>query len=186
MSKKFHTTAASGLVLSIGFALLLTGCRSVADEDTNAEKAIEALGGQVVRSPDASGRPIIVVSFANTKGRNVTDAGLKELARLKSLQTLFLSETNVTDTGMKELAGLKSLQTLILDGTKVTDAGLKELAGLKSLQGLNLTGTKVTDAGLKELAGLKSLQSLLLLDMKVTDAGVAELRKALPNCKITR
>ena len=44
----------------------------------------------------------------------------------------------MTDAGLKELAGLKSLQTLDLNGTQVTDAGLKELAGLKSLQTLNL------------------------------------------------
>jgi hypothetical protein len=33
----------------------------------------------------------------------------------------------VTDAGLKELAGLKSLQALDLTFTKVTDAGLKEL-----------------------------------------------------------
>ena len=33
----------------------------------------------------------------------------------------------MTDAGLKELAGLKSLQSLNLHSTKVTDAGLKEL-----------------------------------------------------------
>ena len=111
----------------------------------------------------------------NLYGTQVTDAGLKELAGLKSLQTLDLPVTQVTDAGLKELAGLKSLQTLNLANTKVTDAGLKELAGLKSLQALHLYHTKVTDAGLKELAGLKSLQSLDLEWTKVTDAGLKEL-----------
>ena len=105
----------------------------------------------------------------------VTDAGLKELAGLKSLQALDLGWTKVTGAGLKELAGLKSLQTLYLYGTQVTDAGLKELAGLKSLQSLNLEATQVTDAGLKELAGLKSLQSLNLGGTPVTDAGLKEL-----------
>ena len=45
----------------------------------------------------------------------------------------------MTDAGLKELAGLKSLQSLNLQHTKVTDAGLKELAGLKSLQTLDLS-----------------------------------------------
>ena len=61
----------------------------------------------------------------------MTGAGLKELAELKSLHTLYLGGTQVTDAGLKELAGLKSLHTLDHRGTKVTDAGLKELAGLK-------------------------------------------------------
>jgi internalin A len=85
----------------------------------------------------------------------VTDAGLKELARLKSLQALSLGGPKVTDAGLKELARLKSLQKLELSHTGVTDAGLKHLAALKSLRELDLSLTKVTHAGLKELAGMK-------------------------------
>ena len=48
---------------------------------------------------------------------------------------------------MKELARLKNLHSLNLSDTKVTDAGLKELAGLESLQALNLHETDVTGAG---------------------------------------
>ena len=57
----------------------------------------------------------------------MTDAGLKELAGLKSLQELNISATEVTDTGLKELAGLKNLQTLTMWGTKATAAGVAEL-----------------------------------------------------------
>ena len=116
----------------------------------------------------------------------VTDEQLKELAGLKSLQSLSLGQTNVADMGLKELAGLKNLQALDLRSTQVTDAGMKELAVLKSLQWLSLSQTKVTDAGLKELAGLKDLRSLDLQGTLVTDAGVAGLKKALPGCKIQR
>ena len=106
----------------------------------------------------------------------VTDAGLKELAELKNLQALDLSQNNlVTDAGLKELAGLKSLQKLTLHDTKVTDAGLKELAGLKNLQTLDLSRTKVTGVRLKELAGLKNLQTLYVYDAPVTDTGLKEL-----------
>jgi len=59
-----------------------------------------------------------------------------------------LNLTKVTDAGLKELAGLKSLRALYLAGTQVTDAGLKGLAGRKALQTIDLRGTKVTDAGL--------------------------------------
>ena len=105
----------------------------------------------------------------------VTDAGLRELARLKSLQWLHLGRTKVTDVGLKELARLKSLQSLVLWGTQITDVGLKELSGLTNLQSLFLHRTQVTDAGLKELARLKSLQSLHLGRTKVTDVGLKEL-----------
>ncbi|MSQ93286.1 MAG: hypothetical protein EXR98_01880 [Gemmataceae bacterium] len=64
---------------------------------------------------------------------------------------LILGGTEVTDAGLKELASLKSLHTLDLSGMEVTDAGLKELAGLKSLHTLDLSGMEVTDAGVAEL-----------------------------------
>ena len=60
------------------------------------------------------------------------------------------------------------------------------MAGLKNLQALDLGRTKVTDAGLKELAGLKSLHALYLDGTQVTDAGLKKLRKALPDCAISR
>src|SRR5207245_2591285 len=129
-------------LLAIALAVLLTGRLSAGEDDTKAEQAIKALGGKVVRDLAAPGSPIISVNLDSTK---VTDAGLKELAGLKSLQSLDLMFTMVTDAGLKELAGLKSLQTLKLNSRQVTDTGLKELAGLKNLQALSLGGTKVTD-----------------------------------------
>ncbi len=117
-------------------------------------------------------------------GTKMTDAGLKEVAGLKSLQTLDVRGTQVTDAGLKELAGLKSLQRLYLNHCDVTGSGLKDLTGLKSLQILNIGGTSVTDAGLKEAAGLRSLQSLIMWGTKATPAGIAELRKDLPKCNI--
>src|SRR5205807_1684624 len=79
------------------------------------------------------------------------DGTLPKLPDLGRGFGLSLYGTQVTDAGLKEIAGLKSLQSLSLSGTQVTDAGLKELTSLKSLQLLNLGNTKVTDAGLKEL-----------------------------------
>jgi hypothetical protein len=67
----------------------------------------------------------------------LTDAGLKQLARFKYLQALDLVFTQVTDAGLKHLAGLKKLQYLYLDRTKVTDAGVKELR--KTLPGCRIT-----------------------------------------------
>ena len=144
------------------------------------------LGGTLVTDADVKELAgLKSLQTLNLRGTQVTDAGLKELAGLKSLQSLDLRFTWVTDAGLKELAGLKSLQWLDLGGTQVTDAGLKELAGLTSLQMLDLGGTQVTDAGLKELAGLKSLQRLDLRFTRVTYNGVAELRKASPGCNIS-
>ena len=57
----------------------------------------------------------------------VTDAGVRELARLSNLARLDLRETRVTDVGLKELAGLKRLRSVELQGTQVTESGVAEL-----------------------------------------------------------
>src|SRR5205085_650333 len=113
----------------------------------------------------------------------LTNAAAKNGERPSSsadVTRLDLYGTAVTDAGLKELKELQSLQTLVLWRTKVTNAGLKELKDLKSLKVLDLKETKVTDAGLKELKQLKSLQTLDLRFTKVTDAAVKELKKARP------
>jgi hypothetical protein len=80
-------------------------------------------------------------------GEEITNAGLKELASLKSLRSLSLFGTKITDAELKELAKLTSLQTLDLGQTNVTGAGLKELAELKNLQTISLNATNATREG---------------------------------------
>ncbi len=136
-------------------------CSSVSvradDAENKAVESVEKLMGRVFRDTNLPGKPVFGVSLSGTK---------------------------VTDAGLKELAGLKSLTELDLDRTKVTDAGLRELAGLKNLTKLYLQRTKVTGAGLKELAGLKNLTLLYLHGVKVTNKSMEELRLALPKCQI--
>jgi internalin A len=111
----------------------------------------------------------------NVVDQPVTDAGLKELAGLKKLRTLYLSRTLVTDAGMKELAPLTSLQSLWLTEMNLTDAALKPLAELKKLEALYLTGSPITDKGIKELAAIPSLNTLNLDRTKVSDAGLKDI-----------
>ena len=120
----------------------------------------------------------------NLRHTEVTDEGIKDLAKMQAPRELDVSWTKVTDAGLKDLAGLPTLQTLDLRENKVTDAGLKDLAGLKTLWTLDLSSTGVTDVGLKNLAGLLALANLNLLKTGVTRAGIAKLQKALPDLKI--
>ena len=115
----------------------------------------------------------------------ITDVGLKEVAKLQTLEHLNVSGTYITDEGLKELSKLQKLQGLEVAANEITDAGLKELSKLQKLTMLWLPYTQITDAGLKELSKLQKLEELLVHDTQITDAGVAELKKALPNCRIT-
>jgi len=117
-------------------------------------------------------------------GTRVTDVGLKELVQLgNNLQGLSLGGLDISDAGLQSLGKLQGLRYLVLgNNPKVTDTGVKELARLKRLHTLGLTGTKVTDASLKELARLTGLEGLFLGSTLVTDEGLKELR-GLENLK---
>jgi len=107
---------------------------------------------------------------------NITDAGLKQIGALISLQRLDVSSCrNITSDGLRHLLGLKNVNALVLSYAPVTDDGLRRLAAFPYLQGLELSGTKVTDAGLAHLAGLVYLQGLALGETETTDAGLAQL-----------
>src|SRR5438552_1793736 len=98
MPKHIRITSATVCLLTLALAHLLRAQPSAKIDDTKAQLAIEALGGRVIRATDVPGMPITSVDFTKT---NVTDADLKLLAALKSLQQLNLHETKVTDVGLQ-------------------------------------------------------------------------------------
>jgi Leucine-rich repeat (LRR) protein len=125
-----------------------------------------------------------LVLYKKRQWPKITDAGLKEVSKLKQLKELFLGGGHITNAGLKEVAKLGKLSTLALADTQVTDAGLKQIGKLSQLTSLFLHGTQITDVGLKEIAKFKQLSGLNLAGTKATKAGVAQLQKALPKCYI--
>ena len=130
MSRFMHRSLLSWVILCSSFPVWAD------DAEDKSATFVGTLGGTATRDENLPGNPVITVFLVD---KQVTDAGLKELAGLKNLTRLVLVRAMVTDAGMKELAALKNLTDLSLGGTKVTDAGLKELAKLKSLAKLDLT-----------------------------------------------
>jgi RNA polymerase sigma factor (sigma-70 family) len=88
--------------------------------------------------------------YGNPEEERRVEAGLKELSELPNLEELIL-KARVDDAGLRQLAKLKSLRALYLANNKVTDAGLAELKALTSLRRLDLWHTRVTDAGVADL-----------------------------------
>ncbi len=105
----------------------------------------------------------------------VTDEGLKHIAGMKQLRSLYLPP-QIGDAGLAHLVGLTELADVSLAGSKVTDAGLAHLKGLTKLAGINLVNTGITDAGLAHLKGLPALRNLYLNGTAVTDAAVNVLK----------
>ncbi len=87
----------------------------------------------------------------NMDKRLYTDEGLRELAKLQSLEELFIAGLGVTDEGMSHVAKLKNLKDLHIFGCPITNEGLAKLTALKSLRRLTLYKTKITISGLAEL-----------------------------------
>ena len=102
---------------------------------------------------------------------------------MHNLKSLSLDRSNITDAGLKEVAKLQNLKYLSLDNTRITDVGLKEVAKLQKLEWLRLDRTNITDAGLKEVAKLQEPFSSIY-HTKITYEGLAELKKAMPNYEI--
>ncbi len=99
------------LPVAAGVLLLAAAPVRADDAEDQAEKAVQKLGGMVVRDDKDPAKPVIKVDLSFKK---VTDVDLKALADLKGLRSLDLGFTGLTDAGLKELAGLQGLQTLKL------------------------------------------------------------------------
>ena len=111
----------------------------------------------------------------NLHDARVTDAGLRSVGKLRSLETLWIQFLDISDAGIAELKGLPRLKKLLLHGARLTDDGLDHVAGLKRLEVLDIGGTEVTDAGLAKLAGMASLRELKILETGITGVGLKHL-----------
>lgn len=179
-------------LLTMTLLFAATACTAIPKPQAaqaDAKAAIETLGGQVKVDKTAPDQPVIAVNLSDIP---ITDASLACLNSLPHLQAIDLGHTKklarptITDAGLTHLKGLSHLQSLNLDGTKITDAGMTQLAALTQFRTLKLRDTTITDAGLMYLSALHQLQTLNLEGANVTPPAVRMLRRALPDCQITR
>lgn len=170
--------------------------------EERAIRAIEALGGQVVKtSINLDNKPFVAVRLANIKtplrpadldalrdilfireldlsGSNLSDSaleGLTAMEPLAGLRKLHLPGTNVSDKGVAALGRLIYLAWLDLADTAVTGETLADPADAPPLAALRLAGTKLSNQSLRRLRNLKSLVSLDLSRTPLTDAAVPDL-----------
>ena len=146
---------------------------------------IAVVVGQSVLAADE--KPLITNPIVEKAIRKELKKPTGELAEADLAKVTLLSLDDgpkITDADLKELAKLQQLKVLNLGDTEITDVGLKEVAKCNQLTLLDLEATQITDVGLKDVAKLKQLKSLVLASTKITKAGVAELQKALPKCEI--
>lgn len=129
----------------------------------------------------------------------VTNNGMKHLAKIECLEYLDISGTLVTDEGLRYLKNIKNLQFLILGkrmmsihypnlriiSINITNDGLRYLNKIEKLKYLKIQGIQsVNDEGIVFLMKLKTLKVLDLRDTKITYSGTISLSKKLKTCKI--
>ena len=108
---------------------------------------------------------------------DLTDTGLRHLARLPRLQHLNLSCRQITDQGLEVLRHLTQLKTFELyHQGLVSDAGLVNLAHCDHLERVNLMGTQTGDGVIETLTGKARLKQLFA-GTCVTDAGLRLLHQ---------
>jgi hypothetical protein len=110
-------------------------------------------------------------------GRNITDAGIANLAQAKQLTDLSLLSTSVTDTGLRKLDQLPKLERLSLSG-QFSSEGLQQLQRIKSLRSLALLSS-MDKRSLGFLVGLSQINNLSLSELQLSK----ELVDIINQCK---
>jgi uncharacterized membrane protein len=124
--------------------------------------------------PVARGSNYLMVNFVNA--RSSGDEALDVLIPLaEQVVWLNLERTKVTDEGMKTIAKLSKLRTLYLNYTTVGDEGLQPLENLPALSYLNLVGTKVSDRSAVVFGKMKQLDNLYLGSTTVSSHAIQEI-----------
>ncbi len=119
-------------------------------------------------------------------GPALTDAGARTLCAAVSLRSLSIQSdaTSLTDEGLRDIWRLRNLQSLEIAAPGVTGSGLSALHELPDLKTLSLQSRGLTDAGLSAAAKCESLEQLTVGWWQVGgpsgvgDVGLAALGKA--------
>ena len=161
-----------GNVLNKGAGELLTGLSGNQSEQ-DAAAALEKCGVIMVKDPQH--QTIGTLNFGNVLKPG--DEVLKQLAKLRHLQSANLAQVEINDDQLAYLGNLQNLTSLVLNGTQVTDAGLVHLIGLPVLNYLHLSHINITNKGLEQIAKIPSLVMLDLSYTNITDQGIKQIIK---------
>jgi hypothetical protein len=114
----------------------------------------------------------------------VTDRTLQDVARLRQIRYLIISDSTITNAGLSHLGRLPCLRSLNINNSHVNNDSLPAIVSLSQLEELIIQDAPITDNGLRHLRNMTGLRKLILDRTSVTEVGVAELQSALPNCTI--
>lgn len=111
----------------------------------------------------------------NLAATNITDFGISFVARIQTLERLWISDTAVSEEAILSLLQLPRLRGLALGGIAIGDDALCQAARCTTLEELYLNSTHVTDMGLLCLENLPNLIILDLAGSHITDNGLVAI-----------
>lgn len=130
----------------------------------------------------------------------ITDVGLKTLANLTNLRSLYLTEVPVTGSSIEALKGQTKIKELNVAYSKLDVDGLAQLSAFPELEFLDIGYTPCTDAiytaiieengaekvapMLEPLRQLPKLKTIWIMDPKSNRNLGAQLQKMLPNMTV--
>jgi len=119
------------------------------------------------------------IESLNIISTKFNDEWMPHIAKLTRLKTLrFTNNGKLTDAGMAQLAGLKSLENFSFVGTQITGKAYAKFEGFTKLVKVSHRGSRIDDEGLKELCDhLPNLETISLAHAQFTDAGAVHLAK---------
>ena len=166
------------LLLVAAFPLCVDGRFAVAQpaatDVSAAQTRLEALGKDAKHKIDSEGR---LTEIAIEDGAELTADDVALFGRLGDLRSLKILNCRVlNDEMVEQLAGLKTLDTLALTNSALTDAGVEKIVqSFPNLVELDLSSnTNMTGAAMKLIAGLGKLERLTLLQNRFNDLQVVE------------
>jgi hypothetical protein len=111
-----------------------------------------------------------------TKCNDQWIAPLGKLANLKSLR--FVNNGKLTDAGLENLAGLKSMESFGYIGTSMLGHAFAKFDGWTNLKTCSFRGSSIDDEGLRLICEkFPNLENISLAHAKFTDAGAVHLAK---------
>lgn len=126
-----------------------------------------------------------VTGLSLAGSRQLTDDGLRHLARMPQLQRLDLTGVKLTDRGLEVLGQLPDLRRFEMTWQRgITDAGVAHLRACDHIEHVNLMGTPTGDKAIAALQGKAALHDFSSGTL-VTDAGL-RLLQGFPRLKTAR
>ena len=161
----------------------------ISDKLLESLRGLENLEGLALSGRSVSSGVSVVQHMKHLRSLSLNDTSvcddvLKTFVDLRNLETLYIESPNVTDAGMKYVAKSIYLKRFAVSSKQVTSKGLRQLSVLTRLEYLSAKLTTPDASLFKALSSLKQLRHVSVKGTGVSSEDREELEALLPKCRI--